>query len=239
MTGCVIAGNKYNFPTVYYTPAANPSLSIESYKYAEPLVETIARQRKGIVYTARVGESIIETVRLKTWPAITLKAAVPIKITDKNGTVFSFVISGDLVQKAESTKGKFYLAEQTISVNGATNYLKGGVFIENFTNIQTAFWFPPYDLPAVMIPMQPVAYSNDIHTEEEDAYFRVELLYMGKSKDTIKLAYREFIEDRIRPAFSQEVIYDYTSPTEVSYKNFQLDVIEATSSKIVYKVVSP
>jgi hypothetical protein len=239
MTASLFAGSQYDSPKVYFAPAANPNLATESYKDKEPVVATITRQKRGMVYTARVGEPIVETARRKTWSAITLKTVVPVEITDKNGTVFSFVISGTLVQKAESAKGKFFQAEQTISVKGTTNYLKGGLFIENDTGLQTAFWFPPYDLPAVMVPMQPVAYSKDIHSEEEDADFRIELLYMGKTKDTIRLAYREFIEDKIRPAFSQEVSYDYTGPTEVSYKNFELEVIEATGSKIVYRVVNP
>lgn len=238
-TARVFAASAYDFPTVYYTPAANPGLSKLSYQDAEPVLTTIAKQKHGVVHTARVGEVVIETARRKTFPVITLNSEVPIEITDKNGTKFSFVISGTLSQKTGNAQGKFYQAEQSISVKGALNYLKGGIFVENATGKQSAFWFPPYDLPAILVPMQSVEYSNGIYTEEEDGEFKTELLYMGKNKDSIKFAYREFIDDKIRPAFSQEVSYDYTGPTEVAYKSFELYVIEATGNKIIYKVVSP
>lgn len=238
-TARVFAGSAYDFPTVYYTPAANPALSTQPYQNVEPVVATIAKQKHGVVYTSRVGEVVIETARGKTFQAITLKSEVPIEITDRNGTKFSFVISGTLSQKTGNARGKFYQAEQTISVKGGLNYLKGGVFVENVTGKQSAFWFPPYDLPAILVPMQSVEYSNSTHTEEDDDEFRMELLYMGKNKETIKLAYREFIDDKIRPAFSQEVSYDYAGPTEVAYKSFELYVLEATGNKIVYKVINP
>lgn len=235
----VSAGSAYDFPTVYYSPSANPTLATQAYTESPPVVSSITKQKQGVVYTGRVGEPIVETASRKTWPKITLAESVPINLTDKNGTAFSFVISGDLVQKAENSRGNFYQAEQKITVKGTTHYLKGGVFVENGTGAQTAFWFPPYDLPAVMVSMKPVDFAKGIYAEEVEAEFRVELLYMGKSKDTIKLAYREFIDDKIRPAFSQEINYDYTGPTEVGHKSFELYVLEATGAKIVYRVVSP
>lgn len=68
--------------------------------------------------------------------------------------------------------------------------------------------------------------------------FRMELIYNGKSQNTIKLSYREFREDLARPAFFQDLSYDLSESKTVGFRRMKLDIIEATNSSIKFIVNS-
>ncbi|TAL04287.1 MAG: hypothetical protein EPO08_01760 [Rhodospirillaceae bacterium] len=69
--------------------------------------------------------------------------------------------------------------------------------------------------------------------------FKYELLYQGISKGTLKLAYREFINDLARPAFSQDVVYDLaTFPTTLTFRNLKIEISKADNDGITYRVLS-
>ena len=65
-----------------------------------------------------------------------------------------------------------------------------------------------------------------------------EFHYTGKSKDTIKLQYREYNEDFIRPSFSQELSYDLSESKEIGFRGMTIDILEATNSKIKFIIKS-
>lgn len=68
---------------------------------------------------------------------------------------------------------------------------------------------------------------------------RKELIYNGKSKDTIKLAYREYKDDLARPAFYQDLTYDLSESKIIGFRSMNIEVIEATNSSIKFIVKSP
>ena len=68
-------------------------------------------------------------------------------------------------------------------------------------------------------------------------YFRKTLIYNGHVGNVIRIGYREFIDDRARPAFSNEVQYDLDEGNIIGYGGAQLEVIEATNTNIRYKVI--
>lgn len=73
----------------------------------------------------------------------------------------------------------------------------------------------------------------------EDDYgngFRTEILYSGKSSDTIRLLYREFKYDLARPAFYQELTYNLDESKNITFKNFKFTILEATNSYIKFIV---
>ncbi len=67
--------------------------------------------------------------------------------------------------------------------------------------------------------------------------FRQELLYGGRSGTQIKISYREFSDDFVRPGFSQEVQYDLSSDQTIGFKGVRIQVIEATNTTLKYKVL--
>lgn len=65
-----------------------------------------------------------------------------------------------------------------------------------------------------------------------------ELLYQGLTNNVIKLAYREYQNDLIKPAFQQEVNYTLTrgEPTKIAFKGARITIKSATNSEITFFV---
>lgn len=78
---------------------------------------------------------------------------------------------------------------------------------------------------------------NKVELQYINPSFKREILYQGVSKGTIKISFREFIDDMARPAFAQELLYDLESDgtTIIAFKGLRIEVIRATSSEIIYK----
>ena len=66
--------------------------------------------------------------------------------------------------------------------------------------------------------------------------YKQELIYNGKSKDTIRLSYREYIKDMARPAFYQDLTYDLAESREIAFRDLRIEVLEATNSAIKFFV---
>lgn len=73
---------------------------------------------------------------------------------------------------------------------------------------------------------------------ESNANFQQALIYSGKVGTNLNLSYREFSDNRARPAFNNDVVYDLATSKEISYKGAVIEVIEATNRNITYKVIS-
>ncbi len=69
--------------------------------------------------------------------------------------------------------------------------------------------------------------------------FKRELIYNGRSRDVIKVIYREFGYDMIRPAYTQELNYDLSASKEIGFKGMRLEILEANNSFIKFIVLSP
>ncbi len=69
--------------------------------------------------------------------------------------------------------------------------------------------------------------------------FRQELIYNGRSKDTIKVSYREFKDDFARPAFQQDLSYDLSDSKEIGFRGAIIEVLEATNTYIKFIVRKP
>ncbi len=69
--------------------------------------------------------------------------------------------------------------------------------------------------------------------------FKQELIYNGKSKDTLKITYREFKDNLARSAFTQDLTYDMTESNEIGFRGMIIEVVEATNSFIKFIVRKP
>lgn len=68
--------------------------------------------------------------------------------------------------------------------------------------------------------------------------FRIELVVLGYSGHTLRLQYREFVDDMARPAFFQDVSYDLgTLPTVVAFRNAQFEILSATNTGIKVRLI--
>lgn len=68
--------------------------------------------------------------------------------------------------------------------------------------------------------------------------FKKEFIYNGKSGNTLKFIYREYINDMARPAFTQDLQYDLNDGNMIGFKGLRIEVVKATNTNIDYKVIS-
>lgn len=66
--------------------------------------------------------------------------------------------------------------------------------------------------------------------------FKQEIIYQGFSSNTLRLSYREFVDDMARPAFTQELTYEHKNgqPTLVGFKGLRMKVLDANNTKVNY-----
>jgi len=66
--------------------------------------------------------------------------------------------------------------------------------------------------------------------------YKRELVYNGKSRETIKVSYREYRDDFTRPALNQDLSYDLSESREIAFRDMRIDVLDATNSSITFRV---
>ncbi|WP_338761133.1 hypothetical protein [Massilia sp. METH4] len=68
-----------------------------------------------------------------------------------------------------------------------------------------------------------------------------EILYQGVSKGTVRLSFREFMNDMARPAFTQDILYDLEpdGTATVVFKGLRMKILKATGTSIKYVVEKP
>jgi hypothetical protein len=87
---------------------------------------------------------------------------------------------------------------------------------------------------------QPVKYritpSEPVIKEDS---FKYTALYQGKTKNSIKISFREFNNDMARPAFTQDIDYELNADgsTTIGFKGLRIEVIKATNMELTYKVI--
>ncbi|KZZ19843.1 hypothetical protein A3752_13310 [Oleiphilus sp. HI0081] len=80
-------------------------------------------------------------------------------------------------------------------------------------------------------------YDITKHTNNDMLSFQQTLLYSGKIGNKVNISYREFSNNKARPAFSNDVEYDLNESNVIGYKGALLEIINATNQSIKYKVL--
>ena len=67
--------------------------------------------------------------------------------------------------------------------------------------------------------------------------FMQELIYTGRSGDTIHVSYKEFRRDFAKPAFFNELRYDLSQSNIIVFRNYRISIAEATNEYIRFTVL--
>ena len=91
----------------------------------------------------------------------------------------------------------------------------------------------------------PVKYKVEISNEKptvipNNRRLKIQPIYQGVSKGSIKISFREFYDGLARPAFTQDISYDLNPGEEtfIAFKGMKIKVISADNEKISYQIVS-
>jgi len=65
-----------------------------------------------------------------------------------------------------------------------------------------------------------------------------ELIYQGVEGNTLRLRYREFFRDIVRPSYDQTVEYNLDETTEISFRGLGITIVEADNQYLLYTIDS-
>lgn len=207
-----------------------------------PAVQSTSAERKvviipgiGVESNAEVGQTIISKAFLATSEAIRIQEPAS-EVVNYPGT--TTIPAGIHPLIARTDGGKLYSA-------GNGTYSMMGTSVPS---VGSAIFVPENkSLPAVVYHSTAMGYMTgkkpivgiEYTTSDKwsEGSFKRELVYSGVSQNTITILYREYQENIARPAFSQELKYDLAQGKTIGYKGARFEVLKATNTDIVYKVV--
>ena len=196
--------------------------------------------------TAELGNTFISRRFIQSIPTIQLSSPVS-HTTSHNGIPISvYVPVGRLTEWGKGELGTYYQAPgftaTATSVIGQKVDLEttGGIIVPTGATTAKFVYRKPNSSPDAFVSDHdsPINYTTLPNTivSHKDSFIR-ELIYTGIAKNTITVVYREFSNDLVRPAFSQELKYDLSEGNVIGFKGARFEVIKATNTEIRYKVL--
>ena len=211
-------------------------------------ITSISLPEVGIWSEAQLGNTMLENGRKISEPALILLE--PVYHEGFSTSPYALSVPTDVMlgkgrtKKGDVIQGVFFEASKqllfTNTKNDVTAMVFGGIFVPNGDNKDLGiYWRPPNALgTAVIDPNPSINFELTSHGEWVPGYIRRELQYVGLTKSSIKLLYREYnSDDQIRPAFTQELTYDLEQGETIGCKGAQIQVRHADNIKIVFKVL--
>lgn len=150
------------------------------------------------------------------------------------------IAPGEFVLPAEADGGKAFCTERLAYVDPITGPWRPVCFVDTAQNgsfdvakvAPGAIWFKNNINPGARYE------KGELIVPRPDAK-KTELLYQGYSAKTIKLSYREYMNDFARPAFFQDVTYEVTEfPSTITFKTVRIQLLGADNNGLRYQVLS-
>lgn len=209
------------------------------------VLQTIYSPSLNFEENAELGQTLISKRFIQSIPAIRVNNSIS-HTSSHNGINIAIEIQpGTLTKYGEGELGTYYQSDSfsaSITVLGSIKNLEntGGIVIpKNKESTRTVFRNPnKTDIAFLSENQQDILFEkidNKI-IPHKDSFIR-ELIYTGISKNVISIVYREYSNDLVRPAFSQELKYDLGEGSIIGYKGSRFEVIKATNTGIIYKVL--
>jgi hypothetical protein len=87
---------------------------------------------------------------------------------------------------------------------------------------------------------QPIVYKPSEFVSPMSDSVKQTVIFLGSTKDSLRMSYREFINDMARPAFTEEYTFPLTDafPQPVSFKGVKLSVSGIDGEGLHYTVIS-
>lgn len=210
-----------------------PKVEYYSGIFTQPELQTTAISEIGdAIYTTEdvVYRNAVKIVNLPTEPLFNNKFpyttgdVIPLKNSTKKYDLYNFIddytygTNGQLYHTANSMKYGIY-----------------GIAVDKASNKAYAS-YGPSSLPA-LDNKEGVIVENSKYVDPDcTKCFKKEFIYNGKSNNTLKFVYREFVQDWARPAFTQELQYDLNESNIIGFKGLRIEVLKSTNTTIEYKI---
>lgn len=195
-----------------------------SVKYNGPSVKTtpIDRPEIGKVVEASIGDPLLEK-------GMVVEVNV-LEVYEKMGG-FNYTIPPLKYQQIGFDETNDFFSAQGVTKNPLSDPIKALSVNKNNVN----------ELCVITEFGSPVCYSGNFKKatkiSEHGNSSQQTLLYSGRVGDKLKISYREFSNNTARPAFNNDVEYDFSTSKTIAYKGALLEVINADNTSITYKVI--
>lgn len=190
-------------------------------KLIEPAYSLQTFPAIGATSTVEIGEELVEQGDAATVDALILRSDVAI---------------GDMIFK----QGTYPLAVATEEhqLFNRVNVLRRG----KLSSRGKLFLFARDGASKKLCASRSLCAEADFSLGQTTAFSRTRprqvLIYNGKIADKVTLGYREFAKSAGKATSSNDVSYDLSESTTLSYRGARVEVINATNTEITYRVVS-
>lgn len=194
---------------VSYTPVKGSSNIFD-----EPAIDAIT--------TAQIGDHMLRKGMIVEESVLSLK--------EKAGGFAYEIPAGEYLQLGQSETEKFFLPTGIIKNPLVDAYQNMSVRDEDPTKICVVTVFSArscYD----------AKFEITKRASTSTPSFQQTLIYSGRIGDKINISYREFSNNTARPAFNNDVEYDFAASKTIGYKGAQIEIIDANNSEIKYRVL--
>lgn len=208
------------------------------YSCATPIKPISLQHRNSInvelntVMSAEIGEKLIEKGEEDYQDAYQI-----INSPNFSGTMIPFPYkNGDVLPLSGETKEWLLYYGSSLSI-GSMSYTAGIAKSKSNENIVKPFFNSQNGFITKDVKGFEVKETIYVNPRCQDCY-KKEFVYNGKTSNSVKFIYREYINDMARPAFNQELNYDLNESSTVGFKGLRIEIIKATNTNIQYKVLS-
>jgi hypothetical protein len=190
------------------------------------------------ISTVEVGDTLVEKSKLYTYDGLELKST----LTD-DGFAREYIMTPHNLRLVKTDKkgNRYYLANaQNYYVNDKTfgqqvPLVNQHLIINHDDTIEFTGYFDLTSAGDIVNKKPNMRIGKVVDVTQTN--FKQELLYNGKSNNTVKFMYREFSESLARPSFSQEVQYVLSESKVIGFKGLRIEIIDASNINLTYKVL--
>jgi hypothetical protein len=209
-------------------------------------LQAVTAPAVGAEALAQVGGTMLKTFKIRNVPALDVKTSHR-EVTDyRDGMKMAVDIRPGTYEivATDGNGGKYFRAPYGIALSyerfnefRSPETVNGGIFIGR-DGAKSAYWFWSGYTTATLLPTPAVQTSAKTVEKEPDTVFEREIIYTGSSQSTLTLLYREFVDNRARPAFAQELKYDLQRDRTIGFQGARIEIISAGNTGITYRVLS-
>jgi hypothetical protein len=208
------------------------------HKYAQvmPKINAGNDYTAGEIKTKSVGDVMLANFNTKEMPAF--EAAQDIKIPQSLGLNLDVIRTGSSCKIEAQYDNGLYFCHMNPPIMNDAALIRGFnmcLLVAESGEIKNISWCHTPGDSIMSDPYSGLFLKRAKHYAAGS--FRSELVYNGRSRETIKLLYREYLDNMARPAFSQELLYDLSESKKIGFKDMLIDVIEAKNTGITFKIV--
>lgn len=214
-------------------PALLVGCSASSLKPISLTPQLVQHPVLGEEHTAQIGDSVVSTSRLVSIPAIHVAEAIDYRTKYMALPASVKIAAGTFPARYMHNEETCYVPPEKATVGGDPMDLLLCVSPTGTVRVAEAS-----DAESEFASASPIRFERTTLVDRTAPNFEQELVYNGRAGSVLKFLYREFISDRARPPFTQDVQYDLIEGKTIGFKEARIEVLDATNTSITYRVVS-